>query len=337
MLHAREVEGRDHRRACAVSCLNVAVGQTEREQIVPHLVTFALCDAAREGGEAVDVAHRGVLEHQAYVDVGDGGEGVEAGERVPRVPREHQMPHDGAAYGEAVFIEGERSCLANHFPNRRFRHGRVIGCAREGGGERRVGVFEIGEVDVHEALQRAERFHPLVAAAVVYHGDGRAIERERLTDGDEVRRGADEVDVMRACGDELAEDVRQAFGGDGAAGRGAADGVILAKGAGQRAAAEKDGARAALAADAGFFAVMQGGARHGGDRRQGATTLAVRFITHSGTPMRTQRAGEHGETSLGILFYYSADGGRAQGGVPPTAQKPPSRKTRGCCVTIWIT
>ena len=76
--------------------------------------------------------------------------------------------------------------------------------------------------------------------------------------------GRNKVNVVCALGDKFKINFAQAFHGNFLAFVHAADFVVLAKYAVQVAAAEKHGAAAFFAADAGFFPKVQGGAGNNG-------------------------------------------------------------------------
>jgi len=77
----------------------------------------------------------------------------------------------------------------------------IIGCVGIGARHLGRGVFEIGQINVHQAAQHAQCLHAFVTAAVPDHGDLQCgtYRRERARHAVGVVRGSDEIDVVRAC------------------------------------------------------------------------------------------------------------------------------------------
>ena len=86
------------------------------------------------------------------------------------MPGEDEVAHDEAAEGNAVVVDFEGGAhLALHLADGGGGHLGVVRRMAVAGGEFGVEVFEVGQVDVHEAFEGAEGLHRLVAGGVVHH------------------------------------------------------------------------------------------------------------------------------------------------------------------------
>lgn len=85
--------------------------------------------------------------------------------------------------------------------------------------------------------------------------------------------GGDQIDIVGALGLKFPENLLQAGGGNGFACGGLGDIIILAEGTAHIATAKKDSAATLPSREAGFFPMMQGGAR----QQQGIGGAAAAF------------------------------------------------------------
>ena len=130
--------------------------------------------------------------------------------------------------------------LADHLPDGGGGHGEVVARSGEPPGKRPVGIFQVRQVDVNFSFQGFQCFHPLVAAAVVDHRH-RKLWFQGRENGGKVLGGGDQVDVLRPLGNQVLKNVPEPNAVRGRSHRGGADGGVLAEGAPQGAASEKDG------------------------------------------------------------------------------------------------
>ena len=175
---------------------------------------------------------------------------------------------------EVLIVDG-RARLAHHFVNRRMRRVGVIPRAGEHCRHVRVDVFVIRQIDIHRALQHAQRLHAFIAAAVVDDRDVRPVQRQRVEHGGNEVRRRHEVDVVRALRLQLAEDLRKPLRRDDLPLAPLADAFILAEHAPQPAAGKEHRAAAARAADAGLLPPVQRRARDFGQRAHAANARAA--------------------------------------------------------------
>ena len=136
-------------------------------------------------------------------------------------------------------------------------------------------VFEIGQPDVHQALQSLNGFHPLIGAGVI---DDR--ECQALVFG--VPQGPDHLGKEMFCRDQIDivgtlllqrhKDFRQPSGRQLRPGHGLGDGIVLAEYTAHIAAGEKDGARAPAAGNNRLFMIIERGPR--GKQIRGHITVA---------------------------------------------------------------
>ena len=159
-------------------------------------------------GEAAEVAAGDVLSHDGEVDtiseqIFDAVQHVEA---ILRVRRKHQVADGESFFEHAVFVR-DVGYLFAHFQEGFFAVFAVIRRAAVTQGELVVEVFVIGEIDVHVAVKRGDRFLAFVPAAVVEDGNGGAIDVQGVLDHGDVGRRGDEVDVVRAVVFQTAKNV----------------------------------------------------------------------------------------------------------------------------------
>jgi len=152
-------------------------------------------------GEALE--GREVLRHEGEVECGRKvvGQPVETVEGVLQVAGEDEVSDDDAAEGDAVGVAFERAAdLSFHFEQGLRGHLRVVRGVAVACGEVGVEVFEVGEVDVDEAFERAEGVQAFVARGVVDDDGVQAASMEV------VEQGRDGVGIMGG-GDESEESV----------------------------------------------------------------------------------------------------------------------------------
>ena len=219
------------------------------------------------GGRAVnllvflggDFAGRAVLGHD--VDVGVGGEflGEEAHDvgALVGVAGHDEVADEEAAFGEPFFVHLEGADLAVHLAHDLAGGGGVVFGFEVAEGEVVVPEFEVGHVDVDDAVEEVEAVEGVVGGGVVDDGQAQA-----ALDGDgegfeELGHdvfGGDEVDVMAAAVLQGEHHLGEAFGRGFVAGRFLANVEVLAEDAAEVAPGEEDGAAAVPAAEAVFFA-----------------------------------------------------------------------------------
>ena len=234
---------------------------------------------------------RRVLAHQRHHHVPRRkrlGQPVQHPAGVVRIPRQHQMPHDDAPLHNAVFVIDRPSCLAEHLPDGIAGHGEVVRCAGQRPGQIAVGVFQVGQVDVHPALQRPQRLHPLIAAAVVHHRHRQPRLQRRQYPRQKVG-GRHQLDVVGALGDQLVKYLPQPPGCDVLSRPSGGDAPILAVAAPQGAAGEEHRARAPRAGDGRLLPLVQRRPRH--PQTGGHTAIAVSPLRRA---LRGAQAGTEG-------------------------------------------
>ena len=109
---------------------------------------------------------------------------------------------DDDAPGDLLPLPAHRTDLPHHFPDGVGSHGKVV--RRPGQLPRQTGVrvLKIGKVNVNAPLQRPQRLHPLISAAVVHHRHGQFRPQCRENRGQKVG-GGHKVDVFRPLGDQV--------------------------------------------------------------------------------------------------------------------------------------
>lgn len=130
--------------------------------------------------------------------------------------RQHQVPHHHTALQHTVFIKAHRPHLPEHLPQGLGRHGKIIRRSRIPGGKRAVVIFQVGQVDLHPALQQPQYFHPLVPAGIIQYRDRQAFaaQVQCFQDPRQVLCGGNQVDIVRPLRLQCKENFRQPFGGD---------------------------------------------------------------------------------------------------------------------------
>ena len=220
------------------------------------------------------------------------GHPVDDAAGIVQIAGQHQMADDHAAAQEAVFHHIGPG-LAEHLLYGSGRHGKIIRRGGELGRQCAVGIFQVGEPDIHQPLQRTQGLHPFVAAAVVDQRHGELGLQRREDPGQEVG-GCDEVDVVGALGDQLLKDGAETLGGHILAEALRRDGVILAVDAAQGAAGEKHRAGAVGAGDRRLLPVVEGGAGNAQSRGHGAEAVSpiggTRRAAVAGTEAADHRA-----------------------------------------------
>ena len=132
-------------------------------------------------------------------------------------------------------------------------------------GGRRRGVFAVRQIDLHLSFQHAQGLQALVPAAVPHHRHRQGLLQGPRHGVGEVS-GIDQINVVGPLGDQLPKDLPQARHGDDPAEIPAADLLVLAEDAPQRAPGEKHRAGAARPRNRRLLPAVEGGARH---HRQG--------------------------------------------------------------------
>ena len=178
--------------------------------------------------------------------------------------RQHQVPHHHTALQHAVFIKAHRPHLPEHLPQGLGRHGKIIRRSRIPGGKRAVVIFQVGQVDLHPALQQPQHFHPLVPAGIIQYRDRQAFaaQVQCFQDPRQILRGGNQIDIVRPLRLQCKENFRQPFGGDLFPLAPVTDDAILTKNTAQRTSAEKHRPGApfgVLPADAGLLPAVEGG------------------------------------------------------------------------------
>ena len=127
------------------------------------------------------------------------GERREQSHRVLAAGGKHQVPHNRAAHQKTCIVKAGCAGLSQHLAQCLCGYGEVIGrggilCGKRGGV-----LLEIGQIDVHQSVKRAQGVKTFIAATVV--DDGNA---QRWLDlaqhGNQlcgIRGGCDQIDVVR--------------------------------------------------------------------------------------------------------------------------------------------
>ncbi len=178
--------------------------------------------------------------------------------------RQHQVPHHHTALQHAVFIKAHRPHLPEHLPQGLGRHGKIIRRSRIPGGKRAVVIFQVGQVDLHPALQQPQHFHPLVPAGIIQYRDRQAFaaQVQCFQDPRQVLCGGNQIDIVRPLRLQCKKNFRQPFGGDLFPLAPVTDDAVLTKNTAQRTPAEKHRPGApfgVLPADAGLLPPVESG------------------------------------------------------------------------------
>ena len=185
---------------------------------------------------------------------------------------EKEVADDDAAFQDALAVHLIGAGLADHLPDGGSGHRRVV----PGGGvlfrSFLVGVFEVGQVNLHLALQGPQGLHLVVAAAVPHHRHGQGF-LQGLGHHMGVVGGVHQVDVVGPLGDEFLKNFPQTVQRNPFAEVLLADAVILAKDTAQGTAGEKDGAGPTGSGQGRLLPVMEG--RSGQDGTVGHPAAAL--------------------------------------------------------------
>lgn len=126
-------------------------------------------------GELGKMAQRGILIQNTDIDVISIGIMKIAQDflGIPRLAGKEQMADEKPSFQETgARVEDGRPHLAEHFRDGAGCLFKIVGSMGKPPGELRGAVFQVGEVDVREAFQKAQGSGFLVAGAVVYDRDG---------------------------------------------------------------------------------------------------------------------------------------------------------------------
>ena len=137
------------------------------------------------------------------------GDVVDDAARILKLTGQHQMTDDDAALHDAVPADAVRSDLTHHLVDGGGGGFKIVLRLRQLARRSGKRILEIGQIDLHLALKRAERFDTLVAAAVPHDGNAQRL-FQRFKDPRRELRGGDEVDAVRALRDQLLHDRAQA-------------------------------------------------------------------------------------------------------------------------------
>ena len=179
-----------------------SLGEAQRRGVFYYAGVFLRFEGAVEGGWQ-PFARREVLRHKREVQITEGGElvgqPVEAAQRVVDGPRKYQMPHDEAAVGAAVGVDFQSGAhLPLHLAQRRHGHLGVVGGMAVGRRQRRIHVFEVGQVDVDQPLEGPQCLDALVAAAVVDNRGGGGVGGGQ-SGSDGIHQFGDVVGIVCRC------------------------------------------------------------------------------------------------------------------------------------------
>ena len=190
------------------------------------------------------------------------------------------MADDHAPLHHTLFIENGVADLPHHLRQGRLRHLRVIRRAGIGLRRFRFHIFKIGQIDIHDALQKLQGLHLLIAAAIIYDRKRKSPEPRLLHSLHNLRRvmgGRHQINVGRAFFLQLQKNLGQTFQRNLHARLRRRDIPVLAVDAPQRTAREKDGPRAATSRDAGLLPHVKGrpGAADGPSRHAAEAFFAA--------------------------------------------------------------
>ena len=198
--------------------------------------------------------------------------------------------HD-AALKKPVVSQTVRARLAQHLPDRIQRDGRIVRRQRQLSPQRFVRIFEIRQIDLHEAFQFLQRLGAFIAGAVPDDGDRKRQVFQDAGDLPGKMTGRNEADIVNALLQKSFDDPDQLIAvrrkaGDLAAG----DGMILTVDAGQMTARKKERAAAAGPAQARFLPEVRGGADQLRDGRRSAEAVSFLRIAYGSAGARTETA-----------------------------------------------
>ena len=190
---------------------------------------------------------------------------------------------DNNAPGDLLPLPAHRTHLPHHLPDGIGGHGKIV--RRPGQLPRQTGirVFEVGEVNIDAPIQRPQRLHPLVSAAVVHHRHRQLWPQRREDRGQKVG-GGHKIDVFRPLGNEVFKQLPESGGVRGLPYRAAADGGVLAVAAPERAAAEENRAASPSPRQRRFLPFVEHGFGHEGGIRAAAEAPLPRHPVHAAPP-----------------------------------------------------
>ena len=205
-----------------------------------------------------------ILRHQIEIGAGRNllGQELQRRLRAGDVVGQHEMAHEKAALGEPLGVDDEVACLPMHLGQRRPIDPDVVAHMRIFVRRLVVAIFEVGHVDVDDAVEQGERLQAVVAAGVVDEREAQPARGGDAQGRDDLRHDVarrDEIDVVAAdrlqsqhqAGELLVARLR-AFASPGNL-------EILAIDAAQVAPGEEDRARAPRAAQRILFPEMRPG------------------------------------------------------------------------------
>ena len=197
------------------------------------------------------------------------------------------MADDDTLY-HLVALPNYGTGLTDHLPDGGGGGFKIVTGTGQDPGQPVVGVFQIGKIYIHLALQCPEGFRLFVAAAVVNDRD-RQLRLQSRENGREVLGGGHQVDVLGALGDEVLHHLPQRGGIRGFAHGTAGNGVILAVFTAQGASAEENCAASAFPCQGRLFPFVDHGLGYHGCGRTAAIAGLVCFAVNI-TLSRTQIA-----------------------------------------------
>lgn len=229
------LKGRDEAFVCCVTFLKEAVFDADFICKIKNPLIFRLCDFAAQLRKLCRVLQGGVLIHDADIDVisVDAVEISKDSLGISDLSGKYEMPYKDAGLHQAGrFVKCRRSGLTEHFPDGVGRLGKIVGGVGIGVSETPGIIFEIRQPDIHKPLQKPEGGDLLVAAGVVYYGDGQAFGFCKLKGaadlGNKMTRGH-KVDICSPLLLKFQKYFRESFRGDGVVRFSGGDGVILAE------------------------------------------------------------------------------------------------------------
>ena len=115
------------------------------------------------------------------------------------MPGKEQMAHDHPSCDHSPPVKRRETRLGEHFPKSRFCRLHIIRRAGIRRGQLRIHIFEIRQIDVHQAGKHSKGFRFLIAAAVVNHRDPESLffcQRKCRRDLRDKMSGRHQVDVI---------------------------------------------------------------------------------------------------------------------------------------------
>lgn len=257
-------------------------GEAGRAGPSDSLSVFGAGDAAGDLRELFGAEDGHVLGHD--VDVGVFGEILgdpfDDKFRFGDVVGHDEVTDHEAAAGDAIGADLEGADLAVHFEEGSLNRLGVIACTTEVfAGHVVIGVFEVGEVDINDAVEELEDVEVFPAAGIVDDGEAESFGGGFVEGEEDVRRvvgGCDDVDVVATLALECEHHIGEVVDGADAAVAAVTDVIVDAEDAAEAAVTEEDGAGAATADERRFFAEVRA---EGGDDEisGGAAEAGVAF------------------------------------------------------------